>query len=128
MLGMAASWAVGCDGSSVAPPPDFATEVQPILESQCLCHQQAPSGDQVAPVLTLNEGVAYDALVGVPSEQVPALARVEPGDPEASYLWRKVTDTHLDVGGSGTLMPPTGMLDAERLAVLESWIAGGALP
>jgi len=55
------------------------------------------------------------------------LAYVAPGRPEASYLWHKLVDTHLDVGGDGNLMPPSGLLPQEDRDLVEAWILSGAL-
>ncbi len=110
---------------------DFETDVQPIFNANCTCHLQGMSGTMQAPFMTLNPGTSYGQLVDVASEQVPTMDRIEPGDPDHSYLWHKVNDTHLTVSGSGTSMPPGvgGVsLDADTLAVLEAWILGGAEP
>jgi hypothetical protein len=107
---------------------DFEADVQPLFNANCTCHLAGPSGLMAAPIMNLNPGNAYDQIVGVASEQVPALRRVEPGDPAMSYLFAKVTDTHLDLGGSGTPMPPGIVLPDETLAILEAWIAAGATP
>ena len=71
----------------------------------------------------------YGNLVDVPSTEAPALDRIEPGDPDASYLWHKINGTHASVGGSGNPMPaPAGGLDAGTIATIEAWISGGAQP
>jgi hypothetical protein len=72
--------------------------------------------------------VSYANLVGAASEEAMGLNRIEPGDPQASYLWHKLSGTQLDVGGSGTPMPQIGMLTAEQMQAIEDWIVGGALP
>lgn len=49
--------------------------------------------------------------------------------PEQSYLWHKLNDTHLDVGGRGVVMPLTGeRLNGDELALVRSWIEDGAAP
>lgn len=71
--------------------------------------------------------LGYDALVGVPSMQLPTMDRVEPFDPQLSYLVHKLAGTHLDVGGEGVQMPNMeNPLDAEMVAIVKGWIAGGA--
>lgn len=107
---------------------DYASDVQPIWNGNCTCHLQGPSGTMTATVLTLNPDASYDELVGVPSEQVPEMDRVTGGDPDQSYLWHKLQNTHLEVGGMGTSMPQGLQLGAEDLAVIEAWIAAGAEP
>jgi hypothetical protein len=60
---------------------------------------------------------------GVPSIQQPAVLRVAPGDPDASYLVRKLEGT---VGITGEPMPPIGSLDPTLIAVIRQWITNGA--
>lgn len=54
----------------------------------------------------------------------PGNTLVIPGDPDNSYLVRKLE------GGpdiAGDQMPPGGALDAERLQLVRDWIEAGAL-
>jgi hypothetical protein len=118
----------GEDSTTMIPVVDYATQIQPIWNSQCTCHLQGMSGTMVAPTLTLNMQVSYDELVGTPSMAMPGLARIEPSDPDASYLWHKLHDTQLDVGGTGTEMPPGITLPEADVQLIEDWIRGGALP
>src|SRR5207244_11159735 len=74
---------------------------QPIFNRSC-----ALGGCHVGPVPAqgqdLTAGVAYAQSVNVPSTEQPRLKRVKPGDPNNSYLVRKIQ------GGpniSGVLMP-----------------------
>jgi hypothetical protein len=117
------------EGSSTGtlPDVDFETDIQPILNANCTCHLQGMSGMMTAPFMTLNPGVAHGELVGVPSMQSD-LDRVTAGDPAASYLWHKLNDTHRDVGGSGTAMPPTQLLSAGDRTLIQAWIGQGAMP
>lgn len=124
----------GCadDGGSTEgtepDPVDYEMEVQPIWEGNCGCHFNPIGGGdaQAAPDtdLRLNAELALDHLVGMASEDVPDMKRVEPGAPEESYLWRKITDTHLDVGGEGNAMPPSLVLDDDEMDTIERWILG----
>lgn len=108
--------------SSGEAPPSFARDVQPILQASCDCHVDAAPAD-------LSFTDAYASLVDVPSTQAPGLDRVEPGAPDDSYLWHKLSGTHVAAGGSGDPMPaPAGGLDAGSLATIEAWISGGAEP
>ena len=119
---------VSATGCQEEASPTFAADIQPLLDESCLCHMEGSSGTMVAPTLTLNADSAFAELVDTPSTQLPSVARVTPGDPDASYLWRKIENTHLDAGGSGTVMPPTGQLSAGKRDTIETWIADGALP
>jgi hypothetical protein len=74
--------------------------------------------------LNLDPENAYDEIVNVPSLQRESLDRIEPGEPEISYLWLKVTD---DPSINGSRMPPSGSgLSQDLLDLLRSWIEAGA--
>lgn len=74
--------------------------------------------------LDLERGNSHGNLVNVPSTQQPALVRVKPGDPDASYLYRKITG---GPGISGSRMPQGGpFLSTERTQLLRDWILAGA--
>jgi hypothetical protein len=91
-----------------------------IIEPICTaCHigATAPEG------LRLDEANAYALLVGVASSQVPSLLRVDPGNPDDSYLIRKLEGTQ-SVGGR---MPLNGVpLSTADIAVVRQWILDGA--
>jgi hypothetical protein len=90
-----------------------------------------------SPQVVLVDDVAYDNIVNAPSEQVPALNLVEPGDPTSSYLYLKVADLHeqactdagVGVATCGERMPPppNAPLQAARIQAIHDWIADGAL-
>ena len=103
----------------------FAADVYGVLDPPkgCDCHTGGSGGLKMGDV-----DAAYAGLVGVMSTESP-LKRVEPGSAEASYLWHKVSATHLDVGGSGKAMPlGAPPLAQETLDLLKEWIDGGAQP
>lgn len=108
------------DAGPTAPPPatvSFAGDVQPIFDGSCVaCH--GPSGNAG---LDLRPGVSHGNLVGAQATQSP-LARVEPGEPAASWLYLKLTGQH-DVG---TAMPPGDPLAGARLDLIRTWIDEGA--
>lgn len=66
---------------------------------------------------------SYVELVGVASTQDGALSRVAPFMSDNSYLIRKLENAP---GIVGTVMPPTGMLDAATIATIRQWIDNGA--
>ena len=83
------------------------------------CHAGA-----AAPLgLRLDEGASYALLVNAPSAEVPALQRVQPGNPDASYLIQKLEGT-ADVGGRMPLNGPA--LPQSTIAVIRQWITDGA--
>lgn len=103
----------------------FAGDVQPVFTANCTvgCH----GGVMPQQDMSLEAGEAYANTVDVPSNESP-LDRIEPGDPEASYLVHKLQGTHRTVGGSGDPMP----LGASRLPpvvidAIRRWIALGAV-
>jgi hypothetical protein len=114
-------------GSSeeTAIPEVFFPEVLAIFEAECFCHRSPmPSG-----MLDLNDDMAYDSLVGVPSVQVPEVNLVTPGDPGNSYLYLKLIGEQTSVGGGGTRMPQGGgMLPEDQIDLVRYWILGGAQP
>lgn len=106
-----------------ANPADFATIQREILTPRCAnsCHygSTAPQG------LRLEEGFAYDMLVNVASVEVPDLLRVEPGNPDFSYLVQKIDGT----ATAGVRMPADGtVLAPEQIDAIRQWITDGALP
>ncbi len=81
------------------------------------CH----SGATPAAGQNLTAGQAFNNIVGVASIQMPALNRVEPGDPDNSYLVRKIEGT------AGTRMPlGRDPLSPELIATIRQWITEGA--
>jgi hypothetical protein len=124
----AASGGVGSDPTHVlvgAAPPQFATEIQPIFTNSC-----ATAGCHSPPVqsgLDLRAGVAYGQIVNVASLENPALMRIAPGDPENSYLVRKVSDC---VGCYVGMRMPWGRppLPDAQVQLLRDWVAAGAAP
>lgn len=75
--------------------------------------------------LVLEAGQAYGNLVGRPSSQRSDLARVQPGDPERSYLILKLRG---DPSITGLRMPQDGppFLTSEQIDGIAAWIRAGA--
>jgi uncharacterized protein YjdB len=104
-------------------PVSFANQVQPIFTNNCAragCHAGATPQEG----MNLSAGSAYAAIVNVPSNQQPSLLRVNPGNPDLSYLVRKIE------GGpniTGSRMPEGGpFLSSADVATIRNWIAQGA--
>ncbi|HEX5787637.1 MAG TPA: hypothetical protein VFY03_05620 [Woeseiaceae bacterium] len=93
-----------------------------VFDAACtVCHAGA-----AAPLgLRLDAANSYTHLVGVASRQDSSLARVEPGDPVASYLIHKLEGTASEGGRMPLGGPP---IPAETIAFVRQWIADGAAP
>lgn len=116
---------------------DFVAEfvvsgIQPTLDSIqahvltpiCSSCHTGPASAILPPGMDLSSADAsFASLVGVQSLEVPSLARVEPGDPDSSYLVQKIEGT----ATVGEQMPLGGEpLDATTIAAIREWIAAGA--
>ncbi len=100
---------------------DFERAVQPILNLKCVqCHQTAgPDGG-----LALQGGGTAERIVLMPSRGAP-LNLIEPGRPDESYLFLKITGRQLEAGGAGARMPLIGpMLSEAQIDTIRSWIEG----
>jgi hypothetical protein len=106
--------------------------IQPTLQSIqdnvftplcAVCHT-GPSGPVLPAGLDLTSlSMSYMSLVNVPSLEVGSIDRVEPGDPNASYLVQKIEGT----AAVGVRMPATGVpLNAASIAAIRQWITNGA--
>jgi hypothetical protein len=86
--------------------------------SKCHIGASAPEG------LQLDAAHSYNLLVGVPSAERPDLLRVNPGNPDASYMVQKIEGASGIVGGQmplGETPLPQATIDAIR-----QWITNGA--
>ncbi|HEV7605711.1 MAG TPA: hypothetical protein VGO61_00095 [Steroidobacteraceae bacterium] len=107
----------------VAGPPansDFQEIQDTIFTPICTnCHigANAPQG------LRLDAANSYAMLANVPSNEVPGLMRVNPGNPDTSYLVQKLQGNN----AQGARMPFGGpYLSQDRIDLVRSWIAAGA--
>lgn len=118
-----------CEGGEcVCPGPEvsYAADVEPMFVADCTgmgCH----GGMNAQEGLDLREGVGYANLLGVAAEQCDdRLLRVEPGQPDASYLLDKLLGVDMCMG---TRMPKGSMAySAEQLELITAWICQGAPP
>jgi len=73
--------------------------------------------------LDLSAGSSFASLVDVASSADSSIKRVEPGDPDNSYLMQKLIGS----AGSGQLMPPGGPgLSDSDVELVRDWIQAGA--
>lgn len=114
------SLAAGSSRADDACVAAFRATVQPILNANCVaCHQDAAQ----AQGLSLQRTSALANLLGVPSQE-SKLVRIAPGDPQQSYLFRKISGTHLAAGGAGARMPMGGALADSDIKAISAWITG----
>ncbi len=101
----------------------FSAVQSQIFNASCAfsgCH----AGGSPAQGMNLSDGMAYSNIVDVPSNQQSSLDRIEPDDPDESYLYLKVTG---DSSISGSRMPlGGGALSQDLLDLLRDWIERGA--
>ena len=96
-------------------------DIQDIWSSECSgCHTSSSSGG-----LNLSDGHADS--VNVASVDIPGMSLIEPGNPDESYIWLKVNNTHTAAGGSGRQMPTSASLSSSELNIIETWILEGAV-
>lgn len=108
------------EGDSGALQPTFQSIQDRVFTPVCTgCHAGA-----AAPLgLRLDEGASYAMLVNAPSAEAPALLRVQPGNPDVSYLIQKLEGAAA-VGGRMPLNGPA--LTQDTIAVIRQWITDGA--
>jgi hypothetical protein len=119
-------------GSSDGPPAmvSHAEHILPIWNEHCIdaaCH------DADAPQAGLDlasDGVMERLCEGDHNFSGMRYIDCEGYDPQLSYAFRKIENTHLEgiSGGSGLPMPPTQDMSADDITLIEAWIAGGTLP
>lgn len=101
----------------------FTAVQQQIFTASCAfsgCH----GGSSPQQGMNLRAGAAFANIVNVPSREQPSLDRIEPSDPDNSYLYLKVLG---DSSISGVRMPRGGaMLSRNLLDLLREWIERGA--
>lgn len=113
----------GSDGPTdpVEPPTptvSYASDVQPIFDASCVgCHGAGGNAG-----LDLRASVSRGNLVEVVATE-SSLLRIEPGSPQDSWLYLKLTGQH-DVGD---IMPPGGGLGSDTVDLVRVWIEEGAL-
>lgn len=121
-VGTSANVAVTVDN---AEPVSFAAIQGSVFGPICSGCHTGPTGNTLPGGMNLTSVAnSYAALVGVASIQQPALQRVEPGNPDDSYLVRKLEG---GPGITGTQMPQGGpFLDQATIDEIRQWISDGA--
>lgn len=93
---------------------DFETQIQPIFTANCVkCHGGTAG-------MFLGQGVSYNNLVGVTSQNYSPAVRVKSGDLTNSVMYNKINST----GVYGGVMPKdTGKMSQANIDLIATWIA-----
>jgi hypothetical protein len=75
--------------------------------------------------MDLTSGVSYARLVNVPSVEKPGLLRVNPGNPDSSYLVHKL-EGRSDIVGARMPRGTGPFLTEGQMLVIRRWITLGA--
>jgi hypothetical protein len=112
-------------GRPVSGPPVGSSDFQEIQDTiftpictACHVGANAPQG------LRLDAANSYAMLVNVASAESPGTLRVNPGNPDASYIVHKIEGT----AAVGVRMPANGppYLPQDRIDLVRRWISAGA--
>ncbi len=110
------------DGDAPDPSATFSRVQNEIFTPSCAlstCHDAFSSQEG----MTLSSGEGYSNTVGRKATQ-SSLNRIEPGFPERSYLYLKVTGS---AGITGSQMPQNRTpLTDDKIRLLRDWIRRGA--
>lgn len=112
----------GGTGDPIDPTATLTRVQNEVFTPTCAaigCHD--PLGQQQG--MVLSPGRSYASTVGKGSTESPSLMRVTPGDPNNSYLYRKITGA----GITGDRMPQGGpYLNDAQTKLVRDWIRRGA--
>ncbi len=108
-----------------AAPVSFADIQDQVFGPICsVCHTGPTSGNLPSGMNLSTAADSYGALVNMTSIQQGSLLRVNPGDPDASYLIRKLEG---GPGITGSRMPQGGpFLSQATIDKIREWISDGA--
>jgi hypothetical protein len=112
-----------------APTVSYAGNIQPIYNRSCTTSTACHVGATAADGLQLTQGVSYGATVNVRSPQQPKLLLVKPGDPDASYLLRKVeggpniSGLQMPQGCPGNPLGGAVCPSADEITAIRTWIS-----
>jgi hypothetical protein len=102
--------------------PNFSEIQASVFTPGCAtsgCH----AGANPAASLNLDAANSYAMLVGVASTQAAGTQRVNPTNPNNSYLIQKLEGP----GASGGQMPPSGAMPQADIDTIRQWISAGAI-
>jgi hypothetical protein len=102
--------------------PNFSEIQENIFTPSCAtssCH----SATTASAGLNLEAASSYAMLVGMASTQDPGTQRVNPFNPDISYLIEKLEGP----GATGGQMPPNGSVATSDITTIRQWITAGAV-
>jgi len=111
------------------PPPPGAnfnpvfSEIQAAVFTPSCATANCHSGGLPAAGLNLEAANSFTQMIGIASTQDAGVQRVNPGNPNASYLITKLEGP----GASGGVMPPVGALAQVDIDTIRQWITDGAI-
>lgn len=115
------------DGNNSGNEISFAEDIQPIFTNSCAFAGGCHAGGSPALGMNLSAGQAYQNIVNVPADQLSSMNRIEPDEPDNSYLIHKIQGTQSSVGGTGQRMPLTGCcLSQTQIDLIRAWVDAGA--
>lgn len=122
-LALVGAGSAQAEASKRAARISYAGQVQAVFDHHCVaCHR----ADGPSAGLVLERGLSYRQIMDVNATQAP-MKLITPGNPQKSYLFRKMENTHLAAGGQGYLMPQFGgAAPAKDIEIVREWIAQGA--
>jgi hypothetical protein len=127
-----------------ATPVSFETSVMPILNAQCslatACHGKGAINEPILGdlpnMMTLTAADIKANIVGKSSKEVTTWQYVNAGNPQQSYLMRKIEDANPGCGLACTSTPPAGCatqmpnganaLSPSDQDLIRNWIQQGA--
>jgi hypothetical protein len=106
----------------------FASQVAPIFAAYCNGCHDAQSPTRGLTLTGVMASVVRQGVVGKQSTEV-SMALVQPGDPDNSWLYRKIAGKFDGIACTGceTMMPLAGTKPTSaEIELIRSWIAAGA--
>ena len=107
----------------LGPGPASLSTIQEMIFTPTCATSNCHSGTNPPDGLDLSAGSAYANTVNVASVQMPSLFRIRPGDPDASYLVRKIEGVGIVANRMPLGQPP---LSAEEIDLIRRWVSEGA--
>lgn len=111
------------DGGGPPPADATFTRVQTEVFSVSCALSGCHAGSAPTAGMDLSAGVAYQNTVGMTSTERGDLKRIEPGDPNRSYLIKKIRG---DPDITGGMMPLIGSITTGQRQLVIDWVRRGA--